>query len=322
MGASLFIVICTFNRPALLSRCLRSILPQLSAHGDAVQLAVIDNDPEHSARAVVAEESATSGVPIRYDTEPCVGIPYARNRAVDLCLEAGADWLVFIDDDALAEPGWIEELLWAVREYKADVIAGPVDMPLPVPVPFWAVQPSASALPEGAELDVACTNNVAIRSAFFREHPALRFDTAMRFTGGSDADFFRRLVAAGGTMRWSNRPRVSEPLTRERLTFRWQMARKFRIACNKIYSYRKLRSAPALYARRALRAVWFLLSSSILFAIGMALLPLWPERLKKPTLKAALRVSWAVGTMAGLAGYSAQPYRPDRIIPREARFGN
>ncbi|MFP4003962.1 MAG: glycosyltransferase family 2 protein [Alphaproteobacteria bacterium] len=318
MSASLFIAVCTFDRPALLRRCLRSILPQLPAHGGAAWLAVIDNDPAGSARPVVEEESAASGQVIQYAVEPEIGIPHARNRAADLCLEAKADWLVFIDDDALAGPGWIGALLSAVSEYSADAIAGPVEMPLPDPVPFWAIPADAESPGEGAVIKVACTNNVAIRSGVFREHPALRFDTAMRFTGGSDADFFRRLVAAGGTIRWSERLRVSEPLTRERLTFRWQMARQFRIACNKLYSYSKLRPVPALYARRFLRAVWFLFSGSAVFLGGMMLLPLGPKRFRKPVLGAALHVSWALGTFAGLMGCSAQPYRPDRIVAREA----
>jgi succinoglycan biosynthesis protein ExoM len=313
MQPSLLIAVCTCRRPDLLRRCLRSILAQLPAQDGAVQLAVIDNDPAGSARTVVTEEGAASGRPVPYAAEPRNGIPHARNRAAKVCAEAGAGWLVFIDDDSLAGPEWLDALLWAIREYPADVIAGPVDKPLPAPAPFWALPRRPEAHDEGSHRPVARTNNVAIRSAVFREPLRLRFDTQMRHTGGSDTDFFRRLVAAGGTIRWSNRPRVSEPVPPGRLTFRWQMARKFRTACNDIHIYRRLRPVVPLYARRGLRALWFLAGGGMLLAGAMILLPLAPQRFKKPALAGGQQLFWALGTLAAMMGHSATPYRPGRI---------
>lgn len=90
------VAICTRGRPALLRRALESLRRQDPAPAEIV---VVDNAPDDDAtRDVVA---AFPGV--RYFVAPAPGLDFARNRAL---AEATHEIVAFLDDDAVAEPGW------------------------------------------------------------------------------------------------------------------------------------------------------------------------------------------------------------------------
>ena len=72
---------------------------------------------------------------MEYALEPIVGIPYARNRALEMAMAAD-DLIAFLDDDEVPSEQWLAELLRVWREYSADVVFGPVQ-------PFFP-EPSAS----------------------------------------------------------------------------------------------------------------------------------------------------------------------------------
>ncbi len=95
------IAICTHDRPALLERALESVVRQATAPDEVL---VVDNAaPDGATRALV--EGRFPGV--RYVIEPVPGLDFARNRALT---EARGDILAFLDDDAVAAPGWADAL--------------------------------------------------------------------------------------------------------------------------------------------------------------------------------------------------------------------
>ena len=69
---------------------------------------VVDNDADESSRAVVT--AAKLPWPVVYVVEPERGIPFARNRAVREA--ADSDFVVFIDDDEIPEPGMAARSWW------------------------------------------------------------------------------------------------------------------------------------------------------------------------------------------------------------------
>ena len=127
---SIVVAVLTFRRPDLLADFLESY-SRISLPPDChVRLLVVDND----ARA--------SGLPTftawrdrlphaRYVVEPRVGIPVARNRALDEALTDGADALCFIDDDETPEKDWLVRLVDAWRQSGATLIGGPVEVAEP-----------------------------------------------------------------------------------------------------------------------------------------------------------------------------------------------
>jgi GT2 family glycosyltransferase len=100
--------ICTRDRPELLARALESLVAQTP---EVAEILVVDNAPAGDAtRALVAARFPS----VRYVAEPVPGLDFARNRALET---ATSDVVAFLDDDAVAAPGWADSLR---RVFEAD----------------------------------------------------------------------------------------------------------------------------------------------------------------------------------------------------------
>jgi glycosyltransferase involved in cell wall biosynthesis len=106
MSLPVTVAICTCDRPAGLARALRSLLEQDPA---AAEILVVDNGSNQAATGEVLKEFPA----VRLVREPVRGLDFARNRAL---LEARQEIVLFLDDDAVAEPGWVEAASRALRD--------------------------------------------------------------------------------------------------------------------------------------------------------------------------------------------------------------
>ena len=97
----LTVCICTYNRETLLAKCLESLRLQ-SADAERFQVLVVDNAGTESCQQVATDFSVT------YVHEKRTGLSHARNRGYQ---EAATEWLLYLDDDAIARPDLIERLL-------------------------------------------------------------------------------------------------------------------------------------------------------------------------------------------------------------------
>jgi len=113
---SVAVVIPTLDRPALLARCLEHIL-----RGDLVpdRVVVSDQSASPDTRRIV-ETMTAGGAPIRYIHLPEPAASRARNTGFHV---AGTDLVAFIDDDCVADPGWLRAL---VRTFERSVHGAPV----------------------------------------------------------------------------------------------------------------------------------------------------------------------------------------------------
>lgn len=110
------VVICTRDRPAQLRRALASLRAQ-----DHPNFAVwvVDNAPTSDATRQVVE-SFTPDMDVRYVLEPRPGLSRARNAALRCELEG--DVVAWFDDDEIADPEWLSELMRAF-DGRPDVVA-------------------------------------------------------------------------------------------------------------------------------------------------------------------------------------------------------
>jgi len=109
------VVICTHDRPEVLSRCLDAVLAHKRV---ADEVLVVDSAPKQSnAQAHVLQRG------VQYVLEPMPGISRARNHAARVCT---TDIVVYIDDDAVPEPGWLEPLLIEFSDPLVALTAGRV----------------------------------------------------------------------------------------------------------------------------------------------------------------------------------------------------
>lgn len=245
---SIVVAVATYKRPTLLAALLTSLSSDQGPH--RFEILVVDNDAAESAREV----AASFDLPLRYTVQPTPGIAAARNAALD-ALPEGATHLLFVDDDEVVPERWIHTLVDAAERYDAEIACGPVRSVFPPDAPAWIekggyIQRSPEA--EGLTSRTPATNNTLVALSCWERAGSPRFDEKFSATGGSDTDFFTRLLAGSGArVVWVPSAEVWEDVPSDRLTFKWVMRRYIRI--NNVSGRILLRSTPP--ARLAARAI-------------------------------------------------------------------
>lgn len=302
------VTVCTRERPELLRACMDSLLSQEIPAGLSLSIVIVENDEIARCAGMVSELARTSHIPIHYAHESRLGIPIARNRALSLALKQQPDWIAFIDDDETAAPNWLVNFHYVARSLTCDVLQGPVEPVYSNAPPSWLPVERRKCQPTGRKLRTAATSNTFMRAHLAAESGLnLRFDERMRFTGGSDNDYFYRAAALGARICWSNETLVYERVPQVRMTLRWQLARSMRVAANTV-AMQKLRSGPlsaaAKYAPKyAGRLVWGLLMTPLSAPAAMLGGP--GQRLLVSRLQ---DLASACGGIGAFFGFQPQPY--------------
>ena len=227
---SVTVCVCTRRRPQLLRACLNSLIAQKPPAGWHVSLLVIENDNSARSEAIYAEARTRASwlLAMEYVLETEIGIPFARNRALDSVSALKTDWIAFIDDDEVAEADWLAVMCAAAERSGVDGVQGPVRRVYPDGTPDWLRRVSLRILPSGEPLDSVGTGNVMFRRILADRVGG--FDTWFRFSGGEDRDFFFRAIDSGAHIIWEQSAVVSETVVPSRMTIRWQLAHAFRTA--------------------------------------------------------------------------------------------
>jgi glycosyltransferase involved in cell wall biosynthesis len=237
MGDGCLIAIASYRRPEGLRRLLDSL--QRAIGSMDVDILVVDNDSEESARPIAAGHSAR---PV-YVVEPAPGIAEARNRALQHFDDRYRS-LVFVDDDEWVSPSWLETLTAYAGQTGAGVVTGPVESVFPAPPPDWVRRGGFIQRPilrTGRDLPWAATNNtLLLREAWLRAGSP-RFDPAFSVTGGSDADFFRGIAKSGVRILYCAEALVFEEVTPDRVSLRWVRRRAIRTGMARTRVWRKHR---------------------------------------------------------------------------------
>jgi GT2 family glycosyltransferase len=111
------VVIPTYNRPADLRECLRSILDQIARPGEVL---VVDNSDAAAAetRRVVEEvapDFSTAGITLQYvDNRHSNSLTSAKNAGID---RARGEIVSFLDDDVMLDRRYYEVMLEAFRTH-------------------------------------------------------------------------------------------------------------------------------------------------------------------------------------------------------------
>jgi succinoglycan biosynthesis protein ExoM len=222
------VCVCTYRRQSVVDT-LRSIAAQRVPDGTAFRVIVADNDETPSARALVLQAADALGLACRYVHAPARNISIARNAAL---AAADAPLIAFIDDDEIATPAWIAELIARRRQTAATVVLGPVKA-LYGEGPRWlreadlhSVKP---ALRAGGTIDTGYSGNALIdRGAMTAAMRALRFDLALGRSGGEDSAFFSRLHRLGARIVYAPDALVHETIPPQRGALGWLLKRSFR----------------------------------------------------------------------------------------------
>jgi glycosyltransferase involved in cell wall biosynthesis len=108
------VIVCTRDRPRLLEQCLGALSAQTYPDFDVL---VVDNAPAGAVREICARWSAT------WVPAPVPGLTVARNLGARV---ARGEVIAYIDDDAIAETGWLEALVAAFDDPAVAAVSGGV----------------------------------------------------------------------------------------------------------------------------------------------------------------------------------------------------
>lgn len=225
------VVVCTFNRATLLRQALESVASQETGGGFDYEVVVVDNGSTDNTGEVVAALASAARVPVRLVHESIPGVAAARNRGV---AEARGQWIAFFDDDQIADPRWLSELLWLAQQTGARCVGGAVELLLPAGVTRRLSLVCRRVLGATGGLTTSCpytrkimpgTGNVMIHRSVFEKVGV--FDVTLT-QAGEDVDLFRRIRAAGVASWYTPSAVVQHVIPPHRLDddyFRWASLR-------------------------------------------------------------------------------------------------
>lgn len=307
VNVKVIVGICTYKRPVMLKKCLDSIFAQEKPSGWDVEIVIVDNDAESNLSNGM--DFSNAPYKVHYFGEAQRGISYARNAVCRHALELGGDYLLFLDDDEEAEPGWLLAYHRGSQQFEAEAYTGPVRNIFPEGYQEWLGNKGLSDTKHGSLLRRAATNNVMLATRILNKPgEPLEFDTRMALMGGEDKDFFMRLVHRGGRIVYLSDAVVSEVVMANRLTISWRLKRQYQSSANSIYIDSKL------YGPRKIRAVSIkeLLRHILEGSLGLIISPLLLlggyRKFKRGWYHGLRHFAKAAGIIAGLRGSYVQLY--------------
>ncbi len=204
------VILCTFNRCECLRKTLESFCAMHTPTHGAWELIVMDNRSSDATRAVC--ESFQDRLPMRYLFEGRQGKVHALMTGI---AAAGADLLLFTDDDVLVDADWLTRTIEAARaQPEAAFFGGKILPRWEGTPPVWLAEMSRTTLagvtvhydhgdePRYLEPDEEpfFGANLAIRRRVFEGGYAFRRDIGPKGnepTRQEETDLLKRMMAAG-----------------------------------------------------------------------------------------------------------------------------
>jgi glycosyltransferase involved in cell wall biosynthesis len=231
VGNSYDAVVCvpTFRRPAQLRKTLGSLAEQVG--GVRFAVVVVDNDAMNPAGKAVADEffaqRRLNGFCV---VESRQGNCFAINSAFSTARATYEDveYFLMIDDDEIAAPSWLAEMVSAARDHDADLAGGPVLRVFDGDPERWAtLHPlfNSPPTPTGFVAALFGSGNCLIRRRVFEALDEPDFDLRFNFLGGGDAEFFQRCRRRGLRAYWNCNAIAVESVPAQRMDVNWLISR-------------------------------------------------------------------------------------------------
>jgi CelD/BcsL family acetyltransferase involved in cellulose biosynthesis/glycosyltransferase involved in cell wall biosynthesis len=232
------VVVPTYNRGRLLGATLESLLIQ-----DAdfpYEVIVVDNNSSDETSSVIQDFVEKTGGKVRYIFERAQGSSAARNAGIEA---SRGDILAFVDDDIIADRGWLSALAEAFGGCPdAWCVGGKVTLRLPRELPGWFdpapgimttylslqdLGPATLRLeyPQGLISANLAISRVALSRVGLFDAALGRF--GLKLLCGEDVELCLRVHKAGGGVYYCGRAEVAHLVPRARVTKRFLRERAY-----------------------------------------------------------------------------------------------
>lgn len=201
------LVLATYNGAATLPLMLET-LKEIGLAAPSVEIVAVDNASGDGTRELL--ERYRSSLPLTVLHEPRRGKSFALNRALEA---ARGDLILFVDDDILPEPQWLEAFRSAAERLPdVDLFAGQVRHHWQKPPPRWLLRLAEEGRsyggtpldqPEGAVPAIFfkganfMVRRRVIEKVGFSERSSMNFSGTGTSAGGEDTAFVNEAVAQG-----------------------------------------------------------------------------------------------------------------------------
>jgi len=224
----LFVSVCiaTYKRPELLRQLLYSLSSQKINDNIKFEIIIVDNDSLKGAHAIVEDYKKIAVVNVQYLTQPIKNISLTRNKCVEY---STGEYILFIDDDEIAAPEWIQSMIDAIVKFNADAAFGRVLSHFKNETPDWIKRNplfNRKAYPTGTEAYFTRTGNCIVKSYLLKNITG-PFDPGYGTTGGEDTHLFMRLKKCGAKFVNCYEGWVSEYVPPERATTNYIIKRSY-----------------------------------------------------------------------------------------------
>jgi glycosyltransferase involved in cell wall biosynthesis len=135
------ILICTYNRAALLREALKAMARLTPPPDCAVEIIVVDNNSTDATPRVIADAAAESPFRVIGLHETAQGKSFALNRGL---AAASGDIIALTDDDVWPDPEWLHRIVTTFRERDVTFVFGKV-------LPKWGTTPPPDLLTSSAQ---------------------------------------------------------------------------------------------------------------------------------------------------------------------------
>ena len=222
------VAICTWNRAHLLDQTLAGMCGLRLPNDLQWELLVVNNNCTDTTDKVIADYA--DRLPIRRLFEPEPGVSNARNCAV---AEARGEYIVWTDDDVLADSQWLESYLEAFERWpNAAVFGGRIEPEFETEPPSWLMRAWDQVKHAYAVIDygdepvelsrrrVPVGPNIAYRAEpqrrfLYDPNLGIRPDSTMR---GEETSVAKRMLDAGEQGWYVPNARVKHFITKNMLT--------------------------------------------------------------------------------------------------------
>ena len=242
----LAVVICTYNRSALLLKTLASLYNCGYQGVEPVDIVVVANhcsDDTLSQLARFRDANPQDRLRLSWLEEPKPGKSYALNTAVENTHHA---LLCFIDDDQIVEHGFLQHLLDGASQYPQDsIFCGRIwpawdgsepawvhaKEPYAIPIrPFPEFDLGPNAIRTGPHDRFPSGGNICARRRVFEQVGQFSIElgpTGHNLVGGEDHDFIKRALDKGFTIRYLPRVRQLHAIDAERMSAAYTLRKSY-----------------------------------------------------------------------------------------------
>jgi len=221
------VIVCTHNRSAYLQKAVLSLMKQSLPMKD-YEIIVVDNASTDNTK-----ESVDNSVIYMYESR--LGLSHARNTGLSIAL---GKYVAYLDDDAIASPDWLENILKVFAKTDSGAIGGRV---LPIwesARPSWLADNMLSSLSLlDSKEKMNCSNdsllfgvNIAFQTKLLKDIGG--FDTSLgrvgdKLVGDEETLVQRKLLDLGYSCLYHPDLCVYHHVSPERLNKNWFIKRSF-----------------------------------------------------------------------------------------------